>query len=273
MKQKQKRTDKTKKQQNPPADPPQASPTIKPTVHTPQQNSSPCLASLLRRLANSLQDSRFTHYIRNDDTDDSAEARHFRDKKQSLQKDVLQAIELAKAYSSIPKLLKTLFGLQRRIANLPEDPAFSIQEMVGGNMAAIETLYWPGLSDLPIEFREKLLDFSDAVEVEKILPALARSTTGGGKKARGQWPWIRTNQEVATYMSEQIPKYKELKPGCLAGDAQAIREFKNIFGPTAIARAIGDGCYRKAVENTPSYKFFIKRDRSIGSDVVLHRFA
>jgi hypothetical protein len=85
-------------------------------------------------------------------------------------------------------------------------------------------------------------------------PAPATGGTVGGSKRRGQWPSTRTQPEVAKYLSERTPRYNELVPGCLAGEAKAIKEFKELFGPTAIADAIGNGCQKQNVQQTRTYR-------------------
>ena len=69
------------------------------------------------------------------------------------------------------------------------------------------------------------------------------------KQRRGRWPRERTQPEVAKYLSERTAKYEELVPLILKGNSEASKEFRDVFGPTAIADGIGDDCYRKAVEN------------------------
>ena len=100
----------------------------------------------------------------------------------------------------------------------------------------------------------------DLAEHMKIVAAgLAMETASAAQdvdrpKRRGRWPEARTQPEVARYLSERKAKYDGLVPLCLQGDKKAHKEFKEFFGPTAIARAIGDGCYAEAVSNTETYE-------------------
>ena len=95
-------------------------------------------------------------------------------------------------------------------------------------------------------------------------PTERRDDLGGrdGPAKKGltssRWTRKRTEREVDGYLSQRDPQYDRLIPLVLEGQAEAITEFRSAFGPTAIAKAIGDGCYRKAVENTPTYKEKIK---------------
>ena len=79
------------------------------------------------------------------------------------------------------------------------------------------------------------------------------------KQRRGRWPRERTQREVAKYLSERTAKYNELVPPCLAGNPEARRNFLGLFGPKAIADAIGDGCKRQNVGLTQAYRDRIKR--------------
>ncbi|NQU74994.1 MAG: hypothetical protein HQ546_01610, partial [Planctomycetes bacterium] len=84
------------------------------------------------------------------------------------------------------------------------------------------------------------------------------SNSGNKPKRHGLWSVERTQPEVARYLSEQLVKYNELVPRCLAGDPPAIIQFRDTFGPTAIANAIGDGCKKQNVVKTQTYKDKIK---------------
>lgn len=84
-------------------------------------------------------------------------------------------------------------------------------------------------------------------------PVSVSAEPSGRKRRRGDWPVPRTQPEVARYLSGRKAKYDMLVPQCLKGDKKAIKEFKRFFGPTAIAEAIGDGCYAQAVCNTQTY--------------------
>jgi len=87
-------------------------------------------------------------------------------------------------------------------------------------------------------------------------PALPDSAGAGpkAKKGRGKWPKERTQPEVAKYLSEHMEDYNGLVPLCLdPNKPECVKEFKDRFGPTKIAKEIGDGCYKQAVELTETY--------------------
>jgi len=104
----------------------------------------------------------------------------------------------------------------------------------------------------------------DVVEHLKIIAAsVAAETPSPAKdanktKKRGRWPETRTQPEVARYLSERKPEYNRLVPLCLQGDKKAHKEFNKFFGPTAIARDLGDDCRAQNVSKTETYKKQIK---------------
>lgn len=90
-------------------------------------------------------------------------------------------------------------------------------------------------------------------------PARVSAEIAGPKpKHRGEWPVTRTQPEVARYVSERQAQYNDLVPRCLAKEPLAKERFRGIFGPTAIAEAIGDGCQKQNVAITETYKKRIK---------------
>ena len=100
------------------------------------------------------------------------------------------------------------------------------------------------------DLAEHLKIIAAGVAAETPSPAKASSKP----KKRGRWPVTRTQPEVARYLSEHKPEYNRLVPLCLQGDKKAHKEFRKFFGSEAVARALGDGCYGQAVQNTETYK-------------------
>ena len=74
------------------------------------------------------------------------------------------------------------------------------------------------------------------------------------KQRRGRWPSRRTEREVDKYLSERGEQYNRFVPLVLAGDPKATKLFQQTFGPTAIARALGDGCQKQNVQKTQTYQ-------------------
>ncbi|MBN2584565.1 MAG: hypothetical protein JXL80_15995 [Planctomycetes bacterium] len=123
---------------------------------------------------------------------------------------------------------------------------------------AIDKAFWGeqgGKLKARAQVRQAATDLAEHLDVlaAASAPAQAPADQPGGKRRRGDWPVPRTQPEVARYLSERKAKYDELVPRCLRGDKEAHKEFKRFFGPSAIARALGDGCYGQAVSNTRTY--------------------
>ncbi|MBN2584948.1 MAG: hypothetical protein JXL80_17930 [Planctomycetes bacterium] len=120
---------------------------------------------------------------------------------------------------------------------------------------AIDKAFWEeqgGKLKARAQVQRVAKDLAEHLDVLASVSAPANRTTG--KRRRGDWPVPRTQPEVARYLSERKAKYDALVPRCLQGDKEGHKAFKRFFGPTAIARALGDGCYGQAVCNTPTYK-------------------
>lgn len=98
------------------------------------------------------------------------------------------------------------------------------------------------------------------------LGALADQDGGGvereGKKSRVRWGTQRAKQEVADDFDKHKPQWHHFLVGIFCGDAetaeQAAKDFRAFFRGQAIADRLGRGCYRQAVEKTPTYLDEIK---------------
>jgi hypothetical protein len=78
--------------------------------------------------------------------------------------------------------------------------------------------------------------------------------TAGNSRGRGLWPKSRTEPEVREYWTLKKRLWNDLVTRSLNGDADAITKYKDTFGPTAIARAIGNGCKKQNIAVTDTYK-------------------
>lgn len=87
------------------------------------------------------------------------------------------------------------------------------------------------------------------------------------KSPRARWPLERTEMAVRNYLQQHKATYRRLGQACLDGRPEAATEFRNLFGPTAIARGISQGlgitdpaakCRKQDVGRTRTYQAFIR---------------
>ena len=143
----------------------------------------------------------------------------------------------------------TLWGEHGNPLDTPEQYAEAIDQ-------AMRDELW-GKQKARSEIQRRARDLAEHMKI--VAAGLATETASAAQdadkpKKRGRWPETRTQPEVARYLSERKAKYDALVPLCLQGDKKAHKEFRKFFGSTAIARAIGDGCYAQAVSNTETYE-------------------
>lgn len=152
-----------------------------------------------------------------------------------------------------PERTFTLWGEDGNPLDTPEQYAHAIDE-------AMRDELW-GKQKARSEIQRRAHDLAEHLNI--IAASLAAETPSAAKesskpKKRGRWPETRTQPEVARYLSERKPKYDALVPLCLQGDKKAHKEFNKFFGPTAIARDLGDDCRAQNVSKTETYKKQIK---------------
>jgi len=86
---------------------------------------------------------------------------------------------------------------------------------------------------------------------------------GGKKSGKGRrsdgWTAARTEKAVAEYLKARISRFRELWPKCLAGDKEARERLRTVFGPTVIAKYLGDGLGKGTVGKTDTYTSVIQR--------------
>ncbi len=148
-----------------------------------------------------------------------------------------------------PERTFTLWGEDGNPLDTPEQFAEAIDE-------AIRDELW-GKQKARSEIQRRARDLAE--HLKTVLASVAAETLSPVKqtkkpKKRGRWPETRTQPEVARYLSERKAKYDKLVPLCLQGDKKAHREFNKFFGPTAIARDLGDDCRPQNVSKTETYK-------------------
>lgn len=96
-----------------------------------------------------------------------------------------------------------------------------------------------------------------------------RSTPAGDQGSRHEGRHVETEQQLKRYLSDRAASYDRLVPEVLQGDSDALRRFRNLFGPTAFARHVsqqrgkGDdddelGRIKTAVQQTTTYRERIK---------------
>ena len=147
----------------------------------------------------------------------------------------------------------TLWGEDGNPLETPEQYALAIDE-------AMRDELW-GKQKARSEIQRRATDLAEHLKIIAAgMAAEAPSPVTETKKPkqRGRWPETRTQPEVARYLSERKAKYDKLVPLCLQGDKKAHKEFKKFFGPTAIARKLGDDCYAEAVSNTETYQKLLR---------------
>jgi hypothetical protein len=97
-----------------------------------------------------------------------------------------------------------------------------------------------------------------AAAIEKLSASVAARADDGGAKDSAGWTAARADATVAGYLKGRKARYMELLPRCLAGEKDALQEFGEVFGPTAIASAVGDGLSRGTVAKTPTYTHLLQ---------------
>jgi len=114
-------------------------------------------------------------------------------------------------------------------------------------------------SQLKMDSRETCPLLEKALAVIEDAVVGARGTPASETRdTRTSWTVDYTNQRVSEYLSRRREQYRELTHGCIAGDRKVLSRFQKLFGPTAIARELGDGCYRSAVAKTRAYQQSIR---------------
>jgi len=108
----------------------------------------------------------------------------------------------------------------------------------------------------------------EALATARVAPAAPQAP--GAKdveRSRAQWPVERTEAAVQDYLQSHKTAYRRLGQGCLDGRRGAAEEFRDLFGPTAIARVINDmlgitdpraRCRKQDVSRTPTYRARIR---------------
>jgi len=74
----------------------------------------------------------------------------------------------------------------------------------------------------------------------------------------GGWTAARVDVKIGEYIKNRTPLYKELWPRCVAGEKEALIQFRAVFGPSAIAAKLGGGLRKGTVGKAPTYIRLIK---------------
>jgi len=76
----------------------------------------------------------------------------------------------------------------------------------------------------------------------------------GDKESQHQWRKSRVERGVHQYLKTNKPEYERLVADCLIGEAEATKKFRQLFGPTAIAEALGDNCTKQHISQCIVYQ-------------------
>jgi len=74
------------------------------------------------------------------------------------------------------------------------------------------------------------------------------------KESQCKWPKSRVEKGVLKYLKKNNSEYERLVPDCLNGLPETTRQFRELFGPTAIAEALGDHCTKQHVSKCDVYR-------------------
>lgn len=78
-------------------------------------------------------------------------------------------------------------------------------------------------------------------------------------RREARWTRGKTEGAVKSYLATRQADYDELATRVLVeNDAQAAVQFAKLFGPSAIAQRLSDGCRKQYVERTPTYRAKLK---------------
>jgi len=109
-----------------------------------------------------------------------------------------------------------------------------------------------------VEVLKSLEDDAAGSSSALVIPKDQNKLRGNGNGKDAELPAKSTDEKVAEYLKKHKKEHQDLVQQCLNRVSGASRKFQDMFGPTAIARAVGMEGKKQSVHKCPTYKLQIR---------------